>query len=116
MWELELELIEDWLLHLPDADYDLVLAAFEVLQSEGPKLGRPLVDTIKHSRIKNLKELRPGSTGRSEIRILFVFDPTRKALMLIAGDKTGKWDAWYKKNIPLAEQRYEDYMKQKNKG
>lgn len=38
-------------------------------------LGRPLVDTIKGSRHKNMKELRPGSAGRSEIRILFAFDP-----------------------------------------
>jgi hypothetical protein len=30
----------------------------------------------------------------------------------VAGDKAGKWDAWYRKAIPLAEERYEDYLKQ----
>jgi hypothetical protein len=30
----------------------------------------------------------------------------------LAQDKAGQWDAWYPKAIPLAEQRYEDYLKQ----
>jgi len=36
-------------------------------------LGRPLVETLDGSQIHNLKELCLGSTGRSEIQILFVF-------------------------------------------
>jgi hypothetical protein len=63
--------------------------------------------------IKNLKELRPGSTGRSEVRILFVFDPWRSAILLVAGDKAGNWQRWYRKAIPLAEQRYEMYLKER---
>lgn len=42
--------------------------------------GRPLVDTIAGSAIPNMKELRPGSVGMSEIRILFAFDPWRSAI------------------------------------
>jgi hypothetical protein len=49
--------------------------AIYALSRSGPALGRPLADTITASKIKNLKELRPGSSGTSEIRILFVFDP-----------------------------------------
>jgi hypothetical protein len=56
-----------------------------------------------------LKELRPGSKGRSEIRIIFAFDPDRSALLLLGGDKAGSWDRWYRDNIPLAEQLYSDY-------
>jgi hypothetical protein len=59
-------------------------------------------------------ELRPGSAGRSEIRILYIFDPRRNAVMLVAGDKAGKWETWYRQAIPLAEQRYEDYLKQED--
>ena len=77
-------------------------------------LGRPLADRVRHSRLSNLKELRPGSAGRSEIRILYIFDPRRKAVLLVAGDKAGKWEAWYRQAIPLAEQRYEDYLKQED--
>lgn len=60
MWDVEVELVEEWLLALSEDDYDLIVAALEVLQDEGPMLGRPLVDTIKGSRHKNMKELRPG--------------------------------------------------------
>jgi len=53
-----------------------------------------------------LKELRPGSRGRSEVRILFVFDPWRSAILLVAGDKAGSWHKWYARMIPPAEQLY----------
>ncbi|EME52594.1 helix-turn-helix domain-containing protein [Rhodococcus ruber BKS 20-38] len=46
-----------------------------------------------------MKELRPGSSGRSELRVLFAFDPQRKAIFLVAGDKAWKWDKWYRVNI-----------------
>jgi hypothetical protein len=39
------------------------------------------VDSITASRIANMKELRPPSSGRSEIRILLVFDPWRSAVL-----------------------------------
>ncbi|MFE9632425.1 type II toxin-antitoxin system RelE/ParE family toxin [Streptomyces sp. NPDC006463] len=51
--------------------------AITALRQEGPAMGRPLVDTVKGSRLANLKELRPGSAGSSEVRLLFVFDPLR---------------------------------------
>ena len=50
--------------------------AIGMLLEAGPELGRPLADRIHHSRLSNLKELRPGSAGRSEIRILYIFDPS----------------------------------------
>ena len=58
------------------------------------------MDTLTGSRHKNLKELHPGSSGRSEIRILFAFDPRRQAILLVAGDKAGAWKKWYATNIP----------------
>jgi hypothetical protein len=62
--------------------------------------------------LHNLKELRPGSSGTSEVRILFIFDPLRNAVLLIAGDKSGQWNQWYRQCIPLAEQWYEAYLKE----
>jgi hypothetical protein len=79
---------------------DLVDDAIYTLSYLGPALGRPLVDTITNSNIANLKELRPGSRGRSEVRILFVFDPWRSAILLVAGDKAGSWNKWYARMIP----------------
>jgi hypothetical protein len=71
-----------------------------------------LVDTIKGSRHSNMKELRPGSTGRSEIRLLFAFDPTRQAILLVGGDKSNNWKGWYDTNIPLADNRYDEHLTQ----
>jgi len=69
-----------------------------------------MVDTISASRIPNLKELRPGSSGQSELRILFVFDPARRAFLLVAGDKAGSWNRWYRKHIPVAEHRFQRWL------
>jgi hypothetical protein len=80
--------------------------AIDLLAEGGLGLGRPLVDTITASRLQNLKELRPGT-----VRILFAFGPWRS--MLVAGDKAGRWNAWYRQAIPIAEQRYEVYMKER---
>jgi len=62
-----------------------------------------------------MKELRPPSAGRSEIRILLVFDPWRSVVMLVAGDKSGQWDRWYRTAIPRAEQLYDDYLAERSK-
>ncbi|MFB7787376.1 type II toxin-antitoxin system RelE/ParE family toxin [Streptomyces vinaceus] len=70
------------------------------------------MDTVKGSRLANLKELRPGSAGDSEVRLLFVFDPLRRAVFLVGGDKAGDWQGWYRLAVPRAEAAYEDYVTQ----
>lgn len=89
----------------------LVAQAVSALREAGPTLGRPLVDRLKGGDLHHLKELRPGSSGRSEIRIIFAFDPTRSALLLLGGDKAGNWERWYRDNIPIAERLYVDYTR-----
>lgn len=59
-----------------------------------------------------MKELRPGSSGRSELRVLFAFDPQRKAILLVAGDKAGQWKKWYRVNIPIADDRFDEHLRQ----
>ena len=98
----------DWIEQLDDATHARVVQAIDALAEGGPSLGRPLVDTIIGSKIQNLKELRPGT-----VRILFVFDPWRSSILLVAGDKAGQWNQWYRQAIPLAEQRYEIYLKER---
>lgn len=65
MWNANPELIEEWLTSLDEGSYEQVVAALELLAERGPHLGRPLVDTVVGSRHRNMKELRPGSSGRS---------------------------------------------------
>ena len=110
VWTVEVDLVDDWLATLDEKSYELVVAALEVLAEQGPSLGRPLADSIVGSTYRNMKELRTGSSGRSEVRILFAFDPARKAILLVAGDKAGNWQKWYRTNIPLADERYRQHL------
>jgi hypothetical protein len=108
-----LEEVDAWYRELWDEDEEtatLVTAAIDLLEEDGPSLGRPLVDRVDGSKLHNLKELRPGSAGASEVRILFIFDPERRAVLLVAGDKAGQWSDWYAESIPLAEGRYERWL------
>ena len=102
--------VDDWYLALAESDpvsADAVEAAIDLLEQEGPTLGRPTVDHIDGSRIHKMKELRPKATS---IRVLFVFDPDRQAVLLVAGDKAGDWTGWYDDNIPVAEARYDAWL------
>lgn len=75
------------------------------ISRDGPTLGRPHVDVIRGSRIHKLKEAR---IDRS-IRVLFAFDSNRRPVMLVGGDKAGKWNRWYPLKIRLAERLYLDH-------
>lgn len=108
-WEVYLvDEVRDWIDSLDPATHARVVQAIDLLAETGPGLGRPLVDTIHGSSIANLKELRPGT-----VRILFAFDPWRSSILLVAGDKAGRWNQWYAEAIPLAEHRYETYLKER---
>jgi len=112
-WEVILaDEVDAWFLALCETDpasAELVEAAINILELEGLTLGRPLADRVKHSSYHNMKELRPGSAGSTEIRILYAFDPIRRAVLLVAGDKAGNWDQWYRDNIPVADRRYKEH-------
>jgi hypothetical protein len=73
---------------LPVAVQDETLAHARLLEEFGPTLGRPRVDTLKGSRHANMKELRFDASG-GVWRIAFAFDPRRKAVLLVCGDKAG---------------------------
>jgi len=106
--------VEAWFLALADEDpasAEQVEAAINILEDVGPALGAPLVKKIDDSDYHHMKELRPGSSGGSEVRILFAFDPKRQAILLVAGDKSGSWNGWYDKNIPIAGARYEAHLR-----
>ena len=68
------------------------------------------MDTVKRSRHKNMKELRPPSGGGTEIRVLFAFDPNRQAILLVGGDKATNWRGWYEVNVPVADERYDEHL------
>ncbi|GAB2954538.1 hypothetical protein GCM10023080_011740 [Streptomyces pseudoechinosporeus] len=95
----------------PDS-HDHVIATLERLQESGPALRRPTVGAIENSRYRNMRELRPRSGGSVSIRMLFVFDPVRRAVFLVAGNKASgrQWAAWYPKAIKEADAKYSAYL------
>ena len=108
-WDVVLlEEVESWFFDLGADEMVAVSGAIDLLEQEGPTLGRPIADKVAGSKFHNMKELRPAATN---IRILFIFDPARRAILLLGGDKTGEWKHWYDKNLPIAERRYEDWLK-----
>lgn len=109
-WEVEYtDQFREWWDDLGEKEQEAVTAAVNVLQRGGPGLGRPLVDTIKQSRHKNMKELIPPA---SDIRVLFAFDPRRAAILLIGGDKTGEWSAWYDRMVPVADNLFDEHLRE----
>lgn len=116
MDEWEIRVTNEFLAWTKDLDQESlgqIVDAIDRLADTGPTLGRPLVDRLTASNVHNLKELRPVSAGRSEIRIIFVFDPWRSVILLLGGDKSGNWKGWYKEAIPRAEELYETYLKER---
>ena len=93
-----------------------ILALSRVLQQFGPQLGRPRVDTLNLSHHANMKELR-FSAADGEWRVTFAFDPTRSAILLVAGDKSGvSKKNFYKRLIAKADQRFDAHLSRlKNK-
>jgi hypothetical protein len=55
-----------------------------------------------------MKELRIQHCGRP-YRVLFAFDPRRRAILLIGGDKTGN-DSWYEEFVPFADGLYNRHL------
>lgn len=95
--------VEAWLEGLSEREKGAVLVALHKIEEFGPSLGRPLVDHVKGSKIRNLKEFRPMGTS---LRCLFAFDPLRRAVLLIAGDKRDQWNEWYEEAITRAESAF----------
>lgn len=108
-WEIDLTLVEPWLDKLDGDSFMQVVAALELLSEYGPHLGRPLVDSLRGSRHPVMKELRPGSAGRSEVRMIFAFDQKRTAVFLVAGDKSGEWSRWYRRSISVADDLFDQH-------
>jgi len=105
------EAYDSWFKEQSDEEKAQIRSKAFLLEEYGPNLGRPHADTLKGSKkLKNLKELRP-LTENHVFRIAYIFDPKRNGLLLIGGDKKGKNEkAFYKDLIKEAEQIYFEYL------
>lgn len=95
---------------LPIDVQDEILAHAKVLETFGPTLGRPRVDTLNGSLHANMKELR-FRTGDGVWRVAFAFDPIRRAVLLVAGSKSGANERrFYQRLIRKADERFEAHL------
>jgi hypothetical protein len=87
-----------------------ILALARLLQQFGPQLGRPRADTLNGSRHANMKELR-FTAAHGEWRVAFAFDTKRKAILLVAGDKSGGGEKrFYRELIRKADDRFDAHL------
>ncbi len=94
-----------------------LLAHARLLEERGPLLGRPHADTLNGSAHANMKELRFNADG-GVWRVAFAFDPKRKGILLVAGDKSGGSESrFYKRLIAIADKRFDENLaRMKKKG
>lgn len=108
LWEVEFtDEFEEWWETLAASEQEDVRVAVDALQERGAQLGRPFVDTLEGSRHANMKEVR---LPEGNLRVLFAFDPRRMAILLIGGDKTGRWNEFYQRMIPMADDLYDSHL------
>jgi hypothetical protein len=105
-WDVDsTEDYDSWFAGTTDEEQERIVAAMRLIRQDGPALGRPFVDRIEMSRHANMKELRVRY-----IRILFAFDPRRQAILLLGGNKEGKWDSWYDEHVPRADDLFDRHL------
>lgn len=100
----------EWWDTLDEQDRRQVAMSVRLLEDNGPALGFPHSSQIKGSRHTHMRESRSQSKGRP-LRTLYAFDPRRKAILLIGGDKTGQ-DDWYSKYVSLADALYDNHIQE----
>lgn len=110
-WDVELaDEFESEFDALNEAVQDELLAHAKLLEQFGPGLGRPRVDTLNGSKHRNMKELRFDADG-GVWRVAFAFDPVRRAILLVAGDKSGvSQRRFYGRLIEKADMRFDAHL------
>ena len=110
-WEVKFH--DDFKAELLDFEQSVrvsLVSAARLLVDYGPLLGRPHADTLKGSAHANMKELR-FEAADGEWRAAFAFDPERKAIVLVAGDKSGgSQKRFYKRLIAKADLRFSAHI------
>jgi hypothetical protein len=106
VWDIEAtDQFVEWWDSLTVEEQQSVSGPVGLLERHGPSLGRPLVDSLTASRHPNMKELRAGT-----MRVLFAFNPTRTAILLIGGDKRDRWQDFYTEMIPIADDLFDEHL------
>ncbi len=100
------EEFEEWFLALGERQAEAVARVIGMLEEKGVALGFPYSSDIRGSR--SIREPRVQS-GRHRLRVFYAFDPLRRAVLLLGGNKTGNF-RFYKIFIPRAERIWAGYL------
>lgn len=114
MWEVGFtDEFGEWWDGLSVEEQKAVDGRVRLLATHGPNLRRPAVGEVKASAFPQMKELR-ASVGRAALRVLFVFDPRRHAILLVGGNKAEgeRWNRWYLTAVPEADRLYRLYLEE----
>ncbi len=113
MWEVvSTKEFDEWYFkngNLNDSERKIIASDIRLIEEFGFSLGRPYVDTLKGSKLNNLKELRTKLSNKV-IRIFFIFDPKRRAILLIGGDKKND-KKFYQTMLTKATKIYNEFLK-----
>lgn len=125
MWSVDSsEKYDAWFETLDEESKEAVLERVLLLRQFGPSLPRPYSDVLHGAKkYKNLKELR-NQTLKYVLRVSYYFDSERNSFLLTGGDKKGKnQDKFYKDLVSESvaileahEQRLENERRNKNDG
>ena len=93
-----------------DRVQDAIFARAGLLEREGPHLSRPFADGLAGSTYAHMKELR-FQADDGVWRVAFAFDPERRAILLVAGNKAGRDQTrFYRTLIRTADARYASHL------
>ena len=98
----------EWWLLLLQSERKSIAARVEILEEQGVELGHPYTSKIQSSRHGRMRELRIQSNGKP-IRVFYVFDQHRTAILLI-GDRKNNDRGFYKKLVPFADRLYDEHV------
>ncbi|GHV26093.1 toxin RelE [Spirochaetia bacterium] len=111
MWEVEFTNdFEEWWDGLTEKEQEAVRSGVLLIKEFGPSLKFPFSTKVEQSRHGNMRELRTQQGGRP-LRTFYAFDPSRTAILLIGGNKTGD-DRFYDSIVPKADKIYDEYLKE----
>lgn len=105
--------MRDWYENLPDSEQQAIYASVGMLELFGVRLGFPYSSDLKGTE-SALRELR-ATAGSAELRVVYAFDPSRNAVLLIGGNKSGD-NRFYKRIILKAERIWKKYLQGHRQG
>lgn len=98
-----------WYEALNESESDAVTRVVDLLEVLGVGLPFPHSSAIRGASFA-LFELR-ATAGKAELRVLYAFDPSRNAVLIIGGDKSGD-NRFYVRMTERAERIWREYLKE----